>query len=217
MEKYLILIMGPQGSGKGTQGKLLAKKFGFVYAEMGPTLKEYGEENLSDGKIIQKMQTEGKLVPDKIVLRAIKYKFGGGMSIILDGVPRNKIQAKEIIALARDYGLTAIGIYIDLSDEEALARLLSRLICPVDGYEPPYPDSLKKKNCDLCQAKLVRRQDDNKTAIKERLKEYHQKTEPMIQFLSTNEVKIIKVDGRPNVQEVQNSITKELGEAGLKR
>lgn len=217
MENFLIIIMGPQGSGKGTQGRLLAKKFGFVYAEMGPTLKEYGQENPADGKIIKKMQSEGKLVPDEIVMKAIKYKFGGGTSIILDGVPRNKVQAEEIVALARDYGLTTIGVYIDLSDEEALARLLSRLICPVDGYEPPYPDSLKKKNCDLCQAKLVRRPDDNKTAIKERLKEYHQKTEPMIQFLSSNEVKIIKVDGRPNVQEVQNSIAKELGDAGLKR
>ncbi|MBU2595877.1 nucleoside monophosphate kinase, partial [Patescibacteria group bacterium] len=171
MEKFLILIMGPQGSGKGTQGKLLAQKLNYLYAEMGPVLKEYASESPEDRDEILRYQKEGKLVPDEIVMKAIKYKFGGSTNIILDGVPRNKKQAKEIMALAKEYNFTVIAVYIDLKDEEALKRLLARLVCPVDGFEPSYPESLKKTACDLCGAKLIRRSDDTESIIKKRLLE----------------------------------------------
>lgn len=210
MEKLLILIMGPQGSGKGTQGKILADTLDYVYAEMGPTLKEYAQENLDDGEIINKYQKQGKLVPDKIVIKAIKYKFEGGINIILDGVPRKKGQAEEILRLAEEYGFKTLAIYIDLPDDEAITRLLARLICPVDGYEPPYPESLKKENCDKCGAKLIRRDDDTEPIIKERLKEYHLKTEPMMKYLEEKGIKIIKIDGMPTVSEVQKNIIESL-------
>lgn len=202
--------MGPQGSGKGTQGKILADTLDYVYAEMGPTLKEYAQENLDDGEIINKYQKQGKLVPDKIVIKAIKYKFEGGINIILDGVPRKKGQAEEILRLAEEYGFKTLAIYIDLPDDEAITRLLARLICPVDGYEPPYPESLKKENCDKCGAKLIRRDDDTEPIIKERLKEYHLKTEPMMKYLEEKGIKIIKIDGMPTVSEVQKNIIESL-------
>lgn len=217
MEKYLILIMGLQGSGKGTQGKILSKKLKYVYAEMGPTLKEYAQENLNDGEIINKYQKQGKLVPDKIVIKAIKYKFEGGINIILDGVPRKKGQAEEILGLAEEYGFKTVAIYIDLPDDEAIKRLLARLICPVDGYEPPYPESLKKTLCDKCGAKLVRRDDDTEPIIKERLKEYHSKTEPMMKYLANMGVKIIKIDGMPTVPEVQKNIIENLKKLSINK
>jgi len=216
MEKFLILIMGPQGSGKGTQGKLLAEKFGLTYAEMGPTLKEYANENPEDKETIEKFQSKGKLVPDEIVMKAIKYRFGGASSIILDGVPRNKNQAEEIVALAKEYGLKTIGVYIDLSDDEAVKRLLARLVCPVDGFEPPYPESLKKTSCDKCSAKLIRRDDDTKEIILERLKQFHKLTEPMIDYLKKNKIELIKINGEPAVKMVQNNLIKELEKLGLK-
>src|SRR3990167_10282714 len=123
---------------------------------MGPVLKEYANESPEDRDEILKFQKEGKLVPDEIVIKAIKYKFGGSSNIILDGVPRNKKQAQEIMALAKDYNFKVIAVYIDLKDDEAIKRLLARLVCPVDGFEPPYPESLKKITCDKCKAKLIR-------------------------------------------------------------
>lgn len=216
MEKFLIIIMGPQGSGKGTQGKILAEFFKFIYAEMGPTLKEYARENLEDQETINKFQAKGKLVPDEVVIRAIKYKFEGSTSIILDGVPRNKNQAHEIIELAKEYGFKTVAIYIDLSDEEALKRLLARVICPIDGYEPPYPESLKKTHCDKCGAKLIRRSDDTEGIIKKRLEEYHQQTEPMIRYLEEHGVRVLKINGHPTVPEVQHSIVDGLKNIGIK-
>lgn len=216
MEKFLILIMGPQGSGKGTQGKILAEKLGYVYAEMGPALKEYAKQNPADGKIISQSQIKGKLVPDKVVMRAIKYKFEGAKSIIFDGVPRNKAQAAKIIELAKGYNFKVMAINIELSDREALKRLLARLICPVDGYEPPYPESLKKTKCDKCGAKLIRRDDDQKPIIKERLQEYHKKTEPMTKYLNEEGIDIIQIDGRPSVVEISKSITQKLNDLGIK-
>ena len=216
MEKFLILIMGPQGSGKGTQGKLLADKLGYVYAEMGLTLTEYAKLNPEDGEIINKHQKQGKLVPDEIVIKAIKYKFEGSTNIIFDGVPRKKEQAEEILRLAEEYGFKTVAVYINIPDKEAITRLLSRVICPVDGYEPPYPESLKKTNCDKCGAKLIRRDDDTEPLIKERLKEYHAKTEPMMQYLEKQGVKILKIDGMPRVEEVQTNINTELLKIGIK-
>lgn len=215
MEKFLILIMGPQGSGKGTQGKLLADELKYVYAEMGPTLKEYAKLNPEDGEVINKNIKEGKLVPDDLVIKAIKYKFEGGINIILDGVPRKMGQAEEILKLAEEYGFKTIAVYIDLPDDEAIKRLLARLICPLDGYEPPYPESLKKTTCDKCGAKLIRRDDDTEPIIKERLKEYHQKTEPMMKYLEGKGVKLIKIDGMPTVPEVQKNIIKNLKKLGI--
>ncbi|TSC92252.1 MAG: adenylate kinase [Candidatus Berkelbacteria bacterium Licking1014_96] len=215
MEKFLILIMGPQGSGKGTQGKFLAEKLGYVYAEMGPALKEYAQQDLEDEKIINQCQNEGKLVPDKIVMRAIKYKFEGAKSIIFDGVPRNKVQAKKIIGLASGYNFKVMAINIELEDSEALKRLLARRLCPIDGFEPPYPESLKKTKCDQCGATLIRRSDDKESVIKKRLKEYHQKTEPMMKYLSKKKITIINIDGRPSVPEISKNITQKLNELGI--
>lgn len=215
MEKYLILIMGPQGSGKGTQGKLLADKFHYVYAEMGPTLSEYAKLNLEDGQIIKQHQQKGLLVPDEVVIRAIKYRFEGSTSIILDGVPRNKEQAEEIINLAQEYGLKTIAIYIDLDDNEAIKRLLARKICPIDGYEPPYPQSLKKTTCDKCGVKLIRRSDDTKKVIRQRLSEYHKKTKPMIDFLKKKKIVVLEIDGKPSVEKVKDQIMTQLKEQGI--
>ncbi len=215
MEKFLILIMGPQGSGKGTQGKKLAEKLKFIYAEMGPTLKEYARQSVEDRDVINKYMKQGILVPDEIVIKAIKYKFGGGLSIILDGVPRKKGQAEEIVRLANEYGFKIIAVYIDLSDLEATKRLLARLVCPVDGYEPPYPESLKKTKCDKCGAKLIRRDDDTERIIKKRLEEYHNKTEPMMAYLEEQKVKIIKIDGQPEIEVVETNIIKQLEKIGI--
>ncbi|MCX6811856.1 MAG: nucleoside monophosphate kinase [Candidatus Berkelbacteria bacterium] len=214
MENFLILIMGPQGSGKGTQGKLLADELDYVYAEMSPTLKEYAKLNLEDKEKIEKCIAEGKLVPDEIVMRVIKYKFEGSLGIILDGVPRNKNQATEIVALAQEYGFKIITVYIDLPDDEAIKRLLARKICPVDGYEPPYPESLTKENCDKCGAKLITRSDDKEKIIKKRLLEYHEKTEPMMKYLE-EQGKIVKIDGMPTVPEVHKSVIDGLKKIGI--
>ena len=216
MEKYLILIMGPQGSGKGTQGKKLAEKLKFIYAEMGPTLKEYARQSTDDRDIINKYMKQGVLVPDEIVIKAIKYKFGGGVSIILDGVPRKQGQAEEIVRLANEYGFKIIAIYIDLDDSEATKRLLARLVCPVDGFEPHYPESLKKTKCDKCGAKLIKRDDDTEKVIKKRLEEYHNKTEPMMKYLKEQGVKIIKIDGQPKVETVESNIINQLEKTGIK-
>lgn len=215
MEKFLILIMGPQGSGKGTQGKLLAEKLGYVYAEMGPTLKEYAEQNSNDREIINKYQSKGRLVPDKIVMRAIKYKFEGAKSIILDGVPRNKFQAEKIIELAREYNFKVLAVNIELTDDEAQKRLLARRLCPIDGYEPPYPESLKKKLCPKCGAQLIKRSDDKELVIKQRLKEYHQKTESMMKYLRKEKIKIFGIDGRPNVLKINKELTQKLSKLGI--
>lgn len=215
MEKFLILIMGPQGSGKGTQGKILAEKLGYVYVEMGPTLKEYAQQNSNDSGIINKYQNKGKLVPDKIVMRVIKYKFEGAKSIILDGEPRNKVQAAKIIELAHEYNFKVMAVNIELTDREALKRLLGRRLCPIDGYEPPYPASLKKTACEKCGAKLIKRSDDKKSVIKERLKEYHLHTEPMMKYLKNKKILIIEIDGRPSVLEISKNIALELKKIGI--
>lgn len=207
MKKLAIILIGPPGSGKGTQGKMLARDFGFNYIEMGPTLARFATDNKKIGLSIKKMMREGELVPDKLVIRALNGKFSGEKSIVLDGVPRKVGQAKGVIELSKKYGLELVAIYLVLSDEEVLKRLTSRKMCPKCGYAPPYPEVLDETTCDKCGTTLMRRADDTEEVIKGRLVEYHKKTEPMIKFLKKKNINILEFDGRPEVPEIYKKVS----------
>jgi len=205
-KKLAIMVIGPPGSGKGTQGKMLAKDFGFSYIEMGPTLARFATDNKEIGPEIKKMMKEGELVPDEWVIRALNGKFSAEISVVLDGVPRRIGQAKGVIKLADKYNLELVAIYIKLSDEEVIKRLTSRKMCPKCGYSPPHPEVLGKTYCDKCGTKLERRLDDKEEVIKERLVEYHKKTEPMVKFLKDKGVQFLEFDGRPKIPEIYRKV-----------
>jgi adenylate kinase len=178
-----ILIFGPNGSGKGTQGAIVQKKYGVPHIETGVIFRENISKGTELGKKAKVFIDKGDLVPDDITIPMILDRLQEpdcAKGWLLDGFPRNLAQADALDAL----GLEGPEVVFDLqvSDETVVARLAGRRTCPSCEAiyhlvnKPPRTPGL----CDVCGAALVQRKDDTPEVIKERLKTYHAKTEPLI-------------------------------------
>lgn len=212
----MILIMaGPQGSGKGTQAKLLVEKFNLLHLEAGNLLREKAEENTPLGQKIASYINKGAMVPDKITFSLVDQFLTDQnleKGIIFDGFPRRLTQLfwLEKKLKSKNYALDFL-INLTLTKKESVSRLLGRRICPKchRNYNlvtmPPVKDEL----CDVCQIPLVSRADETKEAIERRLLNYQRRTSPMISYLK-EKGKVIEVDGSPAVEKVFTSLLAKL-------
>lgn len=215
-----IVLLGPPGSGKGTQGKLIAQKIKASHLSTGDLLRDIlsnPEHTLyKDIQVIN----EGKLVSDDIVNSVVKdglqkpeYKNG----IIFDGYPRTVAQAQALDKALKDMG-ESIGAVIDInvSENVLLRRLLGRRSCNEcqrifhidDGHE----------KCPYCNVPLVKRDDDNEETIKERFEEYRVKTAPLNDYYKktgANHIEITVTDYSETAIEVNQSIMERLSQLGL--
>jgi adenylate kinase len=208
-----LVIIGPQASGKGTQAKVIAEKLGYVHLSTGAMFRAEIEKGTELGKLAASLINDGgSLVPDNInnafVSETVLKLNDQGKKVILDGYPRNIGQATFAIeTLAIDK-----VILIELSEEVTIKRLQARYHCPKckKEYNTLYP-SLKPKQegkCDVCNVDLVQRSDDSKVEfIKNRLKTYHEETEPMFELFKD---KIIKINGEQPIEKVTGDIIKNL-------
>jgi len=204
--------MGPQASGKGTQAKIIAKKLGYVHISTGELLRREIEKGTEIGKIADSIIHGGKLVPDdvnnKLVFGVVSELNKNNKKVILDGYPRNIVQAEFTI---ENFSVDKV-ILIDISEQETIKRLSSRYHCPKcrKEYNTLYP-SLKPKQegiCDVCETKLVQREDDTSIdAIKKRLEIYHDLTEKMIPLFTD---KIVKINGEQEIEKVTEDVIKIL-------
>jgi len=212
----IIIFLGPPGSGKGTQAKLLHQKLGGFYFEGGDVLRRKAEETNSLGKKIKEIiYQQGKLVSDKLMKKILEDWLGGKdikKGIIFDGFPRNLIQyqiLKEILS-KNEEKITKV-IFLKVSEPVLVSRLSSRRICPKCGLEfnlvtkPPKKD----ENCDSCGTKLVQRVDDTPEVIKARLKTYFEKTQPLVD-LAKKEGILEEVDGERKIEEIQQEILRRI-------
>jgi adenylate kinase len=204
-----IILLGPPGSGKGTQGNLIEKKYGFPKISTGDLLRIEVQEGTFLGKEAEAKMRKGELVNDDIVIsmiktRIVKPEYQRGY--IMDGFPRNIVQAQRLEEIDPDTEEIAIEIF--LSDQAVVGRLGKRRICP--GCERIYnlKDKPTKKEdiCDACGEKLVLRDDDNPEVIKERMKVYHEETEALIEYYAGKNV-YFKIDGEGPIESVFEKIS----------
>lgn len=202
-----IILMGPQGCGKGTQADMIAEQYELKHISSGDILRENIRENTQLGRVAQKYINEGKLLPDNHLITMIIdriHKPDCKKGYVLDGFPRTLNQAEELLKNEK------IDVVIDIKipDDESVKRLSSRLNCP-NGHvfnkssNPPKKEGI----CDACGAKLFIREDDKPAAIKVRLKSYHEITDPALRFFNEKGL-LRKVDGTKNIDEVFNEIEK---------
>lgn len=173
-----ILILGPQGSGKGTQGRLLAQKFGFSYIESGQFLRDAAR---IDPRINQIVNVEGRLLDDETTFEIIKNgleKAGDG-NLLLDGYPRSLRQYEMLKGWLSAKGQKIDhAILLEVGEEETVRRLSARRIDKESGKvynlltNPPGPE-VERTN-------LIQRSDDTPERIKTRLREYKETTSPLI-------------------------------------
>lgn len=179
-----LVLMGPPGAGKGTQGELLSKKLGIDTISTGVMLRTAIKEGTEVGKIAERYINDGKLVPDDVIVAIVKERLSQDdvkQGFILDGFPRTVAQAEA---------LTASGVKIDkvlsleVEDEKIVERLSSRRECSGCGtpYSTIYKIPKKEGVCDNCGAALVQRADDNPETIQNRLNVYHTETEPIKEY-----------------------------------
>ncbi|MCH8987084.1 nucleoside monophosphate kinase [Patescibacteria group bacterium] len=174
-----IILLGKQGSGKGTQGKLIEKKYKIPHTNTGDIFREISKEKTKLGNKVRGLIDKGNLVPDEITIKIVLDKFKSKRDFILDGFPRNIKQARALEQIGID-----IAILLDISDEAAIRRLTSRRTCSKCEaiYNIITARPKKQGICDKCKNKLTQRKDDTEKAIRKRLKIYKKDTKPLIDF-----------------------------------
>ena len=214
-----ILLFGPQGSGKGTQGERLAVHYHIPLIGAGVLLREEAKKDTERGRSVREELKSGRLVPEHITNGIVFDRLQESdteRGFILDGYPRNKVQEnafrKFLPTLRGGTGITHV-IILELSDAAAIARLGGRRFCPKCeeiyhiANKPPKKDGV----CDRCGEKLIQRTDDTSEAIKKRLGIYHVNTAPLLKDYERDGV-VVRIEASGTIDEVFERILQAIGE-----
>lgn len=209
MKKDLILI-GKQGSGKGTQAKILAKRFGFQIFETGGALRAIAKEDSELGRTVKDITTRGDLVPNEVVMDIVRDFLENNASngpVIFDGIPRSEEQRVTLEALLSDMGREFQALEIRLTNEEALHRLMLRATCDDCGLSFGSEDDI----CPKCGSENIsRRADDNPDSIMKRLENFDKYTAPLMEIWR-EAGKMVSVNGEQSVEGVTIEMLEQLG------
>jgi adenylate kinase len=206
----ILVLIGPQGSGKGTQAKLLAEKFHLIHLEPGSIFRQEASQTTPRAKILDNLLDQGILIPDGIVIDTIRdfiEAHGFTPGYVLDGHPRTLPQYQALKNLLTSHSQTIDqAIYLEIDDHTAITRLSSRLNCRKCGKifnkitHPPPPD-----HATTCGGQLYTRDDDQPQAVRTRLNLYHQLTEPLLMTLKKDGI-LVKVNATPPIPQVFQDI-----------
>ena len=198
-----IILFGMQGSGKGTQGKILAERYGLKIFDMGSELRKMIEAGTPLGEKLKHIVESGNLVDDDTIMEVVESFLGqttASQSVLFDGIPRTLEQGKRLTAVLEKHSRQVFALFIKLSEEEAIKRLTQRRVCA--QCKEIYPAFYKEDNCAKCGGVLITRKDDsNLDSIKTRINHYQNETQPVINhFYSIDH--LIEVDGEQSIPDV---------------
>jgi len=216
-----LIILGPQGSGKGTQAEMLAKKYDLEHIEMGKFLREVAKLNTPLGKEIhQTINIEGRLVDDKILKKVLHVKLQDmprEKGIIFDGVPRREDQLRYFEEAMQEFGREIDAVIdIDLSEEEAIRRISKRRICKKNEHVLILGKDIESESdkCPICQSDIFQRIDDTPERIKTRLGIYRKDTKAVVDYYRQKGI-LIETDGKPSIEEVSRDILEKIEKLNL--
>lgn len=204
MRKYVIV--GAQGSGKGTQALLLARDLDLVHISVGDIFRWHVQNHTKLGAQVRRTMASGELVGDDLVERVVRERLeqhDWNYGFVVDGFPRNRRQAEFFL---ESYDLDGV-IHLDLPDAEVRRRVLARRLCSRCGLDYNLIAHRPKHEgrCDACGGDLVIREDGTEEALAERLRLYHEKTDPVIELFARKEY-VFTVDARDEIATVQRKI-----------
>jgi adenylate kinase len=185
-----LILLGPPGSGKGTQAKLLSQRLGLTHVGTGDILREAVKTGTPAGRRAGPFVAAGKLVPDDLVNDLIADRFRRDdrpEAFVMDGYPRTLAQAASFDQLLRQQFLDLDGVvFLVVDDDEVVRRLSGRWVCP-DCKTPYHMVTNPPKNDRVCDnpkhprpVALIQRDDDREETVRERLRVYHENTEDLI-------------------------------------
>jgi adenylate kinase len=209
MRKYVV--MGVQGSGKGTQGKLLADDFDLTHIVVGDIFRWNVQNHTKLGAQVRRIVASGQLVSDDLVEAVVRERLDRhdwNYGFLIDGFPRNAPQAEFFL---ESYDIDGV-IHLELPEEEVRRRVLARRLCSRCGldynliaHRPRQADV-----CDVCGGALVARDDDTPEALETRLREYYEKTRPVLDIFRRKEY-VATIDATRDPAAVQAEIRRRLG------
>ena len=208
-----IIMLGPPGAGKGTQAEFLSEKYGIPQISTGAIIRGVIASGSDEGKRIKELIDKGMLLPDETVVSMVKNRLAEPdckNGFILDGFPRTIEQAKALdkMGVKIDHVLS-----IELSDDEILERLSGRRECKVCRASYHIEDHPPKKEgiCDRCGGELITRDDDKPETIKNRLKVYHESTEPLKKYYEEAHL-LVTAHSQKALADTRREVLKALGE-----
>jgi adenylate kinase len=206
-----LVLLGPPGAGKGTQGQYLVERLGIPKISTGDMLRDAAEARTPVGLEAKLFTDQGRLVPDEMIIALVEERLeqpDASEGFLLDGFPRTVDQARALKRWLRERGLglnAAVDLRVD--DEVIVERLSNRRVC-LNCHEtyhlitrPPKVDSV----CDVCTLRLTQRDDDQAELIRERLRIYHTRTEPVIDYYESRGL-LIPIDGDRPVTVVTEAV-----------
>jgi adenylate kinase len=209
MRKYVI--MGVPGSGKSTQASILAADLDLVHISVGDIFRWNVQQHTKMGAQVRRTMAAGELVGDDLAEavtadRLAQHDWNYGF--VIDGFPRNPRQAEFFL---ESYDIDGV-IHLDMPDSEVRRRVLARRLCADCGVDYNLIQSRPATEgvCDVCGGNLVTREDDTEEALVVRLREYHEKTDPVLELFRRKEY-VAVVDATPSKEEIQQQIRDKLG------
>ena len=208
--KSMIVLLGPPGAGKGTQGEKLETELGYVRLSTGDMLREAVRNGTELGKIAKGYMDSGALVPNDLIINLMKEKIaslGKVPGIIFDGFPRTVEQAE---ALDKELNID-LALNFDVEDEVLVERLTQRRSCPDCNavfhltYNPPKKEGV----CDKCGAALYQRDDDKEATVRNRLTTYREKTFPLVEYYE-KAGKLFTIPGTGEINEIFAKVEKAI-------
>jgi len=211
-----LVLLGAPGAGKGTQADILKEKFEIPHISTGDIFRSNIKNNTELGKKAKEYIDKGLLVPDEITVNIVKNRLEEEdckSGFILDGFPRTIPQAEFL-----DKVLSELNINLDyvlnihVPDEELVKRLSGRRVCQKCGksYHVIYNPPSQENKCDDCGGQLIQRDDDKEETVLNRLKTYHQQTEPLIEYY-TKQGKLVTAIGQEEIEDTTKEVMKALG------
>lgn len=208
-----IILIGPQGCGKGTQAQFILKNYGLTYIEAGAMIRERALYHDKKSDILNHLVNQkGILLPDGIIMDMVCDELEEKMSTngyLFDGFPRSTIQYESLKEVLKEKQMKLdAGFYIHISDGEALKRLGGRRLCSKckKGFsvilEP------ERTHCD-CGGELIKRVDDEPAAITHRLEEFHKHTAPILELMKKDGI-LREINGEQTIENISSDIKKQL-------
>jgi adenylate kinase len=182
-----IILIGRQGSGKGTQGKILAEKFGYQIFETGGALRQMAQQDSDLGRQVKEITGRGDLVSNEIVMAIVRdflAQLPATTPVIFDGIPRSEVQRESLEAELKEAGRDWTALEIRISNEEAVHRLLKR-------------------------AEIEGRADDNITAIQKRLENFEMHTQPILDIWAERDL-LLAINGKAEIDSVHGAVVEAL-------
>jgi adenylate kinase len=217
-----LVLVGPPGAGKGTQGQFLTERLGIPKISTGDMLRDAAEHGTKVGLEAKSYTDRGELAPDEMILKLVRERLAQPNArdgYLLDGFPRTVAQAEQFENWLKEHGQTLDAVVdLEVPNETIVRRLSARRVCPAchETYHlvnrPPKTDEV----CDVCGHAVVQRDDDRAEVVRERLRVYHDRTQPVLNYYRERGL-LLPIDGTRPVAEVTEGIVNAVAERDSKR